>query len=119
MTKEIRIAQGRYPVPESHQYSDELAAKEMIKKFPKSEAKKREETLKEGALNAIKKRISIAKRKHQKISSKRTTPGLVPSESPPAHIHAEGRRWIKNLIKQNLSERTLIAHKGSRGGRKK
>jgi hypothetical protein len=114
MTKEIRMAQGRYPVPELHQYSDELTAKEMLKKFPKNEAKKKEEILK-----STEKSILIKKKRYQKISSKRTTPGRVQSESPPAHIHAEGKRWIKTLIKQNLSQRVVMDHKGIRGGRKK
>ena len=32
--------------------------------------------------------------------SKRTTPGKVPSTSTPAHVNPEGKRWIRNLQKQ-------------------
>ncbi|MGC1878669.1 MAG: hypothetical protein WA347_05450 [Rhabdochlamydiaceae bacterium] len=110
MAKEVRNAQGRSPLPESRQYSDELTAKEMLKKFPKSEAKKKEESL-----SALEKKISIKKKSSHKITSKRTTPGLVSADSPPAHIHREGKRWTKTLIEQNLAERAIQAHKGTRG----
>jgi hypothetical protein len=114
MAKEIRTSQGRYPVPESRQYSDEMTAKELLKKYPKKEAKKKEELLK-----SLERRISIKKKSSHKIVSKRTTPGLISSESPPAHIHAEGKRWIKTLIKQNQTQRAIQAHKGNRIDRKK
>lgn len=116
MAKTIRIAQGRYPVPEAHQYSDEMEIKELLKKFPKKKAKKYEELLK-----AAQERISIKKKKkmHQRIASKRTTPGLVdPDFSPPAHVHPEGKRWIKTIIKQNLAARTIQARKGGRSRKK-
>jgi hypothetical protein len=115
MAKEIRVVQGRYPVRETHQYSDELTAKEMLKKYPKKEIRKKEEILKSSEKGVlIKKKI-----KHKNVS-KRTTPDLVSfGESPPAHIHAEGRRWIKTLIKQNQIERAVLTHKGVRVGRKK
>ncbi len=115
MEKEIRVAQGRYPVRETRQYSDELTTKEMLKKYPKKEAQKKEEILK-----SSEKGISIKKKIKYKHASKRSTPELVSfGESPPAHIHPEGRRWIKTLIKQNQTERAVLAHKGVRIVRKK
>jgi hypothetical protein len=109
MGKEIRLAQARYPAPESLQYSDELTAKEMLKKYPKRVAKKIEATVK-----GTEKRIEIKKLKHQKMSSKRTAPGGVPADSSPSNAHKEGRRWIKTLIKQNLTQRAIQTHKGGR-----
>ena len=38
---------------------------------------------------------------------KRTTPGKVDAESPPADAHREGKRWIKNLVKQNRAQRDI------------
>jgi hypothetical protein len=115
MTKEIRVAQGRYPLRETRQYSDELTAKEMLKKYPKKEAAKKEEILK-----SSEKEISIKKKIQHKNIARRTTPGLVPArESAPAHVHPEGNRWIKTLIKQNQTQRAIQSHKGVGIGRKK
>ncbi len=105
--KEIRSAQGRYPVQQTQQYSDELTTKEMLKKFPKRKSEKQEETLK-----SAQRGISLKKKLQHKIKSKNTTPGLVSSDSAPAHIHPEGKRWMKTLVKQNLSQRAILAHQG-------
>lgn len=113
MAKEIRVAQGRYPISETHQYSDELTTKEMLKKYPKKEAQKKAEIV-----SSSEKEVAI--KKQHNISAKRTTPGLVPArESAPAHVHPEGKRWIKTLIKQNQTKRAVQAHKGLGVGRKK
>lgn len=109
MGKEIRLAQASYPVPESREYSDKLTAKELLKKYPKRVAKKQSELLK-----ASEKRIAVKKTAPKRISSKRTTPGTVPSDSSPAIVHKEGGRWIKTLIKQNIAQRAVQAHKGGR-----
>lgn len=112
MKKEIRLAQASSSVPESLEYSDKLTAKEMFKKYPKKAVKKQ----KQGELlQAVGKKVSVKKASFQKISSKRTTPGMVPStDSAPAIVHKEGQRWIKTLIKQNVSQRTIQDHKGKR-----
>ncbi len=114
MAKEIRIAQGRYSVPESQQYSDELTAKELLKKYPKRKAAKHVETL-----ESARKKILLKKKIQHVNVSKRTTPTFVTSDSPPAHIHAEGKRWMKTLVKQNLAERKILTHKGTGVSRKK
>ncbi len=115
MEKEVRVAQGRYPIREAHQYSDELTTQELLKKYPKKNAQKKDEIV-----QSSKKGILIKKKSNHKNISKRTTPHLVSTgESPPGHIHAEGGRWIKTLIKQNQMERAMLAHKGVRVGRKK
>jgi hypothetical protein len=114
MAKEIRNAQGRYPVPESRQYSDELTDKEMLKKYPKRKAAKYGETL-----ESARKEILIKKKVQHANESKRTTPSFVPSDSSPAHIHEEGKRWMKTLVKQNIAERKILTHKGTGVGRKK
>ena len=114
MAKEIHMSQGRYPVKETLQYSDELTTKELLKKYPKRKASKQEQLL-----ASAKKEILIKKKVLNKNLSKRTTPGLIASDSAPAHVHTEGKRWVKTLIKQNLADRTILAHKGSSIGRKK
>jgi hypothetical protein len=115
MEKEIRVAQGRYPIRETLQHSDELTTREMLKKYPRREALKKEEILK-----SSEKGVSIKKKIKHKNVSKRSAPELVSTgESPPAHIHPEGRRWIKTMIKQNETQRAILAHKGIRIGRKK
>ena len=109
MGKEIRLAQGAYPTPEDRKYSDELTAKEMLKKYPKTAAKKKVELL-----QAMERVISTKKKKATKAVSKRTSPGTPPSDSSPAYPHREGKRWIKTLTKQTASERTIQAHRGTR-----
>ncbi len=113
MNKEIRVAQINYPVKEMRQYSDELTQKEMLKKYPKKVGRKIEEHV-AGMRGTVS--VKKEKAKHKRIVSKRTTPGTVPADSPPAHIHPEGKRWIKNLVQQNLVQKAEQAH---RGGRKK
>jgi len=108
MGKEIRSAQAAYPSVEERKYSDELTAKEMLKKYPKKIAQKRAELLK-----AMEKNFAIKKKKNarEKMPSKRTTPGEVPSTSTPAITHREGQRWIKTLTKQSLEKRMILNHK--------
>ena len=115
MAKEIRIAQGRYPVLETHQYSDRLTTQEMLKKYPKKEAMKKQEIL-----LSSEKGISIKKKTVHKNISHHTTPGLTPErDSAPAHVHPEGRRWIKTMTKQNQAARAVQAHRGTGISRKK
>jgi hypothetical protein len=106
MAKEIRLAQNAYPTPETHQYSDELTVKEMLKKYPKKAAKK-----KEALLKAMQK--GIKKKKSLSASSKRTTPGsnISTTESSPAHVHREGARWLKTLTKQALNQRVTTTRR--------
>lgn len=46
--------------------------------------------------------------------SKRTNVGEVPSDSMPAHVHPEGKRWIQNLAKQNVVKNRTLAKKLSK-----
>jgi hypothetical protein len=107
MSKAIRSAQIGMPVPETLRYSDELTAKEMLKKYPKKAAQKKEQLL-----EAMQRSMSAKKAKEKSASSKRTTPGSVSSESAHAHTHREGKRWIKTLTKQTLAQRAIEAHHG-------
>lgn len=106
MDKAIRDSQGVYPLKETRLYSDELTEKEMLKKFPKRVGKKQQAQLKAMIHGFIKKKNS-----HKKVS-KRTTPGTVPSDSAPAFVHPEGKRWIQTLTKQALLQRTLSSNRG-------
>lgn len=106
-SKVIRDAQSGTPAKVIHPYSDELTAKEILKKNERKPALKKEELLR-----AMKQKISAKKSK--KMTSKRTTPGTVPSDSTPAHTQREGKRWLKTIIKQNLSKQVVAAHSGKK-----
>ncbi len=105
MAKSIRNAQTGVPSAEGRKDSVELTAKEMLKAYPKSAAKK-----KEALVESIKK--GLAAKKAKKGVSKRTTPGTPPSDSPPASTQREGLRWIKTLAKQTDIQRRVTAHHG-------
>lgn len=107
MSKAIRAAQTGMLLPEERKYSDELTEKEMLKKYPKRIASKTQ-----AIVQSMKKSIQIKHAKNKKNVSKRTTPGTVPSNSTPASVHREGKRWIESLTKQTLSQRTIQAHRG-------
>jgi hypothetical protein len=51
------------------------------------------------------------KKEHQKILHKRTTPGQPLTNSAPAHVHPEGKRWIKNLQKQTAVKKVINTKK--------
>ncbi len=107
MSKAIKNAQSGKPIPETRKYSDELTTKEMLKKYPKREAQK-----KEALLKAMQEGISAKKAKKHKATSKRTTPGTPPSDSSPAYPHREGKRWMKTTLEQIASQRTVQDHRG-------
>jgi hypothetical protein len=109
MGKEVRLAQTTASTDEDRKYSDELTAKEMLKKFPKKADKKKGQII-----QAMERVIAIKKKKATKAVSKRTAPGVAPSGSAPAYPNREGKRWIKNLTKQTTAERTIQAHRGAR-----
>ncbi|MBI2809854.1 MAG: hypothetical protein HYX67_03345 [Candidatus Melainabacteria bacterium] len=106
MEKEIRISKNDKASPEIEKYGDELMAKELKAKYPRSPSTMKDQ------LKQIKKKIEIKKKKENKNVSKRTTPGKVPSDSSPAMPHKEGLRWIKTLTKQTLAQRTIQRRKG-------
>ncbi len=51
------------------------------------------------------------KLEHPKILHKRTTPGQPLTNSAPAHVHPEGKRWIKNLQKQTAVKKVINTKK--------
>ncbi|MBS0653399.1 MAG: hypothetical protein JSR39_07745 [Verrucomicrobia bacterium] len=104
--KEVRNAQAEYQRPEERAYSDQLTAREMLKKYPKKVAKK-EKSL----LDSMQKRVKLKKQVAKRISSKRTNSGEVPSTSSPAFVHKEGARWIKTLAKQSTVQRKRLQKK--------
>lgn len=107
MSKSIRDAQSGTAAKVMHPYSDEITAKEILKKNSRTPNLKKEDILK-----AMKQKIVAAK--SQKKISKRTTPGKVPPDSTPASPHREGKRWMKTIVKQNLSKRVVAAHSGKK-----
>jgi hypothetical protein len=54
---------------------------------------------------------------HKKVS-KRTTPGKVFSDSSPAHVHPEGKRWIQNLAKQERTKAKVLTKKLAKSNKK-
>ena len=108
MQKEIKAAQKPLPA-ETRQYSDELTAKEMLKKYPKKIAKAGI-----GMLKGLEKRWNATESKKLKKHSKRTNCGKVDEKSPPAHVHAEGSRWVKNLREQNNLQRKSLSRKATK-----
>ena len=104
--KEIRTAQSEYATKEASAYSDQLTAREMLKKYPKKTSKKEK-----ASLASLEKEISAKKAKKLKKHSKRTTPGTVPSTSAPRNAHMEGVRWIKSMAKQNFTQQKLAVKK--------
>jgi hypothetical protein len=102
MQKEIRTGNHGKLSAEMSAYQDELTKKEMSKKFPKKESSKK-------ALA-----IPPKKKPHSKKVSKRTTPGSVPDTSTPAHVHPEGSRWAKTIVKQNLNKQKTLSRRLSK-----
>jgi hypothetical protein len=105
MSKAVRNASSGVVVPPRRRPADPKATKELLKTYGRTPAPQ-----KKGLLEVIKSKFRFAKAK--KGVSKRTTPGTVPSDSTPAHVHREGKRWIKNLLKQTFAKRTVDAHRG-------
>ena len=108
MTKTIRDSQVGLLSPEGMKQQDKQTAKEIQAKFPKKPDKK-----KAALLEAMKKKIRFAKTKATTKASKRTTPGSQHVDDfAPSDTHREGKRWMKTIIKQNLSDRVVADHRG-------
>lgn len=110
MSKAIRDVQSGNASVVDRKTNPELTNNQMLKEFPK-----RAETKKAKLLESLKKSLSAKKMKSKKGISKRTNPGTVPSDSVPAHVHREDRRWLKTITKQNLAKRAVQL---SRSGKK-
>lgn len=108
MQKEIKAAQKPL-APEVRQYSDALTPRDILKKYPKKTVK-----AEKGMLVGLEHRLEATQHKKLKKHSKRTNCGKVDADSPPAHVHPEGLRWIKNINKQNSIQRRSLAKKMSK-----
>ncbi len=53
------------------------------------------------------------KTKHKRVH-KRTSPGEPLEQTAPAHIHAEGKRWIKTLQKQTAVKKVVNIKKATK-----
>jgi hypothetical protein len=109
MNKAIRNSRIGGASPEVRKYGDELTAKELLQQRPRKAAKREKELL-----TALQKKVGSKKAKAHKGISKRTTPGMVPSDSTPADAHREGKRWIKTLTQQISNQRAIAAHRGKK-----
>ncbi len=68
---------------------------------------------KAGLIAAMKRKMTAAKTKPKKHASKRTSPGSQHVDDlAPSHTQREGKRWIKHIIKQNLTDRVIADHHG-------
>jgi hypothetical protein len=74
----------------------------MVKKYPKKIGK-----AEKGMLKGLDKRWKAQESKKLKKHSKRTNCGKVDEHSPPAHVHVEGSRWVKNLRAQSSIQRQI------------
>ncbi len=102
MHKEIKAAQRPLP-PDPNEYSDTLTPDKILQKYPKKTVK-----VEKGMLKGFAKRWEATEAKKSKKHSKRTNCGEVDAKSPPAHVHPEGVRWIKNLKNQNSTQRQIL-----------
>jgi hypothetical protein len=99
MSKAIRDAQSGMPDIRPRKTSPELTAAQMLREYPNRAGK--------NPATAVQRELGVKKAQAKAATSKRTNPGAVPSDSPPAHPHREGKRWIKVLTKQMLAKRTV------------
>ena len=109
MNKEVRAAQVEYQRPEEREYSDQLTAQEMLKRFPKKAADK-----KRALVAALEKGVKQKKQPPKRNPSKRTTPGEISSLSAPAFAHKEGARWAQTLKLQSRIQRKSLQKKMSK-----
>ncbi len=119
MVKAIKGARTLFLSEETRQYQDEQTALELRKKFPRKKLSRQKQALakalkvkKENKALAVEGLLAMKMGK----ASKRTSPGQTlarMTESSPASPHKEGARWIKNLNKQMLSQRTIQNHHGT------
>jgi hypothetical protein len=108
MNKTIRSAQVGLLSAEGIKDQNKMTAKEILLKFPKKGDRKRA-----GLIEAMKRKMSAAKAKPKKNASKRTSPGSEHVDDlAPSYVNREGKRWIKTIIKQNLSDRVVADHRG-------
>jgi hypothetical protein len=56
-------------------------------------------------------RRGTGKNEHHKILHKRTNTGQPLTNSSPAHVHPEGKRWIKTLQKQTAVKKVVNTKK--------
>jgi hypothetical protein len=108
MQKELKAAQKPLS-KELREYSDKLTQAAILKKYPKRTVKNVK-----GVLSGFEKRAKANQHKKLKKHSKRTNCGKVDGDSPPAHIHSEGERWIKNTTLQNKLEQKRLQHQFSK-----
>lgn len=80
-------------------------------KAPKKILQKRKELI-----DSFKRHMKIKKARHNTKNSKRTTPGIgiTTTDAQPAHTYIEGIRWIKSIIKKNLSMQKILDRRGAR-----
>lgn len=105
--KEVKKGQKKLSETEDLPRTDTLTPKEALKKYP-DKRKKVEKPL----MDSVVKEMGIKKKKKEHKHSKRTTPGEVDHrESPPAHIHPEGKRWKNTVDTQNQNKRKSLTAK--------
>lgn len=110
MNKEIR-ASAETPAPKLN--SNDIKAGQLLSRYP-AKIKKKEASI----LKSFEKTIDTKKKKQAAKHSKRTTPGTVPSDSPPKIVHVEGKRWIQTIEKQTQAQKKVFNRRMSKKGYK-
>lgn len=105
--KEVRLSAKLRPIQEKDPQVTQLAEKEWRKRHPRKKPKVTPSFFKQ-----LKKKLSFKKKK-----SKRTGTNAEYNESPPAHIHKEGLRWIKTLTKQCQMQKKKLQKRLSKKSR--
>lgn len=105
MKKEIRTANAIRATQNTQKEVAILTEKELKKRFPKRISP----IVNSQSIPLLKKGLK------KKSVSKRTTPGLLKSRSAaPAHVHSEGKRWIKTLKSQAQSEKVIQTRRSTK-----
>lgn len=98
------------------QSGEDTPVKPLERKFPKPEEMlatqpKKRAKIEKSHLLSMEKSMERKKAKKQKKISKRTDPKDAIVGSVPAHVHPEGKRWMKTLVKQNKVASKRIVRK--------
>ncbi|MBM3207457.1 MAG: hypothetical protein FJZ57_02480 [Chlamydiae bacterium] len=90
--KDLKSGEDTITEPVKKEYPSE---KEMLKKIPSKKAKiQRNHTL------SMERSMNQKKAKLESKKSKRTATHQGVENSPPAHVHSEGKRWLTTLARQ-------------------
>lgn len=100
--KEVHQSEKMRTIQEQDPLIAQLTEKELKKRYPRKKTQPPS---------------TLKKPSRKKKKSKRTNTNTEYNESPPAHIHKEGFRWIKTLIKQCRMQKKKMQKRFSKKSR--